>query len=232
MNRTRSPMSLHPRSSPDGNTRNVVTTDDEHEPVSTSISDVGHRRRVARKLTVIGDRLGNAAHDHFDVSGFKQGPATGFPEIPGEKLRNPELGNIERSWTPTPSDSYIKPGLRRHNSRGSFVSVSGLGISLPPSVSHAHSTSASVSMDYELNSTTVQHIERISFDGGQRPLPSPDLHRGRARVRSDTLQVPNPVHQSATVPLRSSALIDEVQVVQEAQRTPSIVISNEPVGHA
>ncbi|KAL3459722.1 hypothetical protein BJX64DRAFT_290891 [Aspergillus heterothallicus] len=47
--------------------------------------DIGSRRSVSRVLMRLGISLSNGAHDRLHDDQFKQGPALGFPEIPGRR---------------------------------------------------------------------------------------------------------------------------------------------------
>lgn len=91
------------------------------------------RNTVRKWLNSAADYLGNAAHDKFDVSDYKNEKARGFPEVPGEVLRNPALERI--------STQYSR--LREENSRAgstyapSIASTSGIeGSSTPPPPLH------------------------------------------------------------------------------------------------
>ena len=58
----------------------------------------GGRRRVARTLTDLSDRLVTATPNQFDDSAFRSGPAQKYPRVPAEELRNKKLKNIENRY--------------------------------------------------------------------------------------------------------------------------------------
>jgi hypothetical protein len=136
---------------------------DSH-PRSTTV-DAG-RRTMAKFFTKTGNYLGTAAHDKFDISHFKEGPAVGFPEIPGERGRNPNMSKVERDWSERVSRDPNRM-TRVGSSANSFISANGV----------------------EGNSTTAVR------DGSPRaaePFGSPRTESpgGRTRARRDTLEVP------------------------------------------
>lgn len=49
------------------------------------VPDLSGRRKIAKALNAISDRLGNA---NYDSSTFMSGRALDYPTIPGEELRN------------------------------------------------------------------------------------------------------------------------------------------------
>ncbi|KAK5125444.1 hypothetical protein LTR85_000553 [Meristemomyces frigidus] len=75
-------------------------------------------RPLARLLLSLSNYIGNPAHKRFDDSEFKRGEATGYPQIPGERGRNPSLVRIETQWTDRRgSDRSVTPAARSQRSR-------------------------------------------------------------------------------------------------------------------
>lgn len=115
----------------------TITANLDQEELNNTESGRGQptagRHTVRKWLNSAADYLGNAAHDKFDVSDYKNEKARGFPEVPGEVLRNPALERI--------STQYSR--LREENSRAgstyapSVASTSGIeGSSTPPPPKH------------------------------------------------------------------------------------------------
>ncbi|KAL2257702.1 hypothetical protein VTK26DRAFT_9282 [Humicola hyalothermophila] len=100
--------------------------------VETTSTHQGNRPEVARILSNIAHKLGTASPDRFDDYEFKHGPATAFPQIPGEGNRNPNLIQIEKQWgVPNPdADDALTPRGRRSRANSFNGSISGsVGIS-------------------------------------------------------------------------------------------------------
>jgi hypothetical protein len=138
-------------------------THDGH-PRSATV-DAG-RRTIAEFFTKTGNYLGTAAHDKFDISHFKEGPAIKFPEIPGERGRNPNLSKVERDWTERVSRDPIRSS-RVGSSANSFISTSAV-------------------------EGVVTNAARDGSPRAAEPLRSPRMESpgARTRVRRDTLEVP------------------------------------------
>lgn len=95
-------------------------------PVETSSTSPGNRPEVARILSNIAHKLGTASPDRFNDYEFKHGPATAFPQIPGEENRNPHLIQIEKQWGVNPEgDDALTPRGRRSRANSFNGSISG-----------------------------------------------------------------------------------------------------------
>ncbi|KAJ2904765.1 hypothetical protein MKZ38_007273 [Zalerion maritima] len=94
---------------------------------SSDVANAGNRPRVAQVLTRIGRLLGTAQPDWFDDSDFKHGRALDFPEIPGEKQRNPDLTAIQKTYNQPRDDDYddVAGGASRGGSRSRAASRLG-----------------------------------------------------------------------------------------------------------
>jgi hypothetical protein len=104
-------------------TSSVPQHEDHDEPTAG-------RPRVRQWLTSAANYLGNAAHQKFDVSDFSDQKAHGFPEVPGEPLRNPGFERVSMQYNQ----------LREQNSRAestyapSITSTSGIEGGFTPSM--------------------------------------------------------------------------------------------------
>ncbi|KAK3303649.1 uncharacterized protein B0T15DRAFT_486999 [Chaetomium strumarium] len=73
----------------------------------------------------IATALGTASPGRYDDRDFREGKATGFPEIPGEVTRNPNLNKIKEQWGQPSLDGDDAHTIRGRRSRAnSFNSVS------------------------------------------------------------------------------------------------------------
>lgn len=167
----------------------------------------GSRHRVAELLTAVGNKLGTATQDSFDISKFRDGQALDFPEIPGEKERNSNLARVreiynqrlEPDGTPavqasrSRASSFIGAGPSGHALDGLRSSAD---ISPRPDLSRSVSPAPSSSGAIRQRASTLPVAERSSYELHQVvTLPSgPNGSRGRQRARRDTLEVPAAVH--------------------------------------
>jgi hypothetical protein len=141
-------------------------------------NDAGNRRRVAKSLNKIGDYLGTAAHDKFDISPFRRGPAIDFPEVPGEEQRNAALPQIREVYnSPRDAEGNVTPSLRAARS-SSFTSFAPSGLGIESSFTAA--------------SSGAQESPGASFEID----PSHTMQHGPARRA--TLEVPAPTYRSST----------------------------------
>ena len=163
-------------------------------------ADSGNRRKVAKLLTTVADYVGTAGHGQFDISGFRRGEASAFPQIPVEEHRNPKLDQIKERYNMGDRDvdgnlTPVSSGrLSRANSfQGS--PISGLQMSSPLLRIPSH--------DEAQPGATLEGQTSVEFQG-----PSSQSSAGPAeskqRPRRDTLEVPPLVHLSSrTSPERS-----------------------------
>lgn len=185
----------------------LPTPDHDH----TDAADKGNRLKVARMLTNVGKKLGTANYNWYDDSQFKRGKAVDFPEVPGERQRNPDLQQIKEHYSQT-----VTPGLRRQRSRaGSFtgsersrLSIEG-GPSTPREPPSPQSPRESSTWPVQADASTESR---------------PQLYRP-----TNTLEVPSPAYHShiRANPPSSSSSIPVIQVVND-QASPTIVISPDP----
>jgi hypothetical protein len=85
-----------------------LTTPDE-------IGDAGNKRRVAQKLTTIGNYLDSPSRNSFDDTEFKHGKALDFPEIPGSEYRNLKLRQIRQQYHQHQGDDTNEDGKSQHS---------------------------------------------------------------------------------------------------------------------
>lgn len=89
------PLGIHPTLSNDWRLSRAVTQPDlERNNTNRTYHEdepTAGRPRVRQWFTTAANYLGNAAHQKLDVSDYKDQKAHGFPEVPGELLRNPDL---------------------------------------------------------------------------------------------------------------------------------------------
>ncbi|KAK2068124.1 hypothetical protein P8C59_002787 [Phyllachora maydis] len=84
---------------------------------NTTAPDAGNRRKVAKWILNVGEILGTAPPDWDADIDFQDGPARGFPQIPGENLRSRDLQRILAEWTPSPRPAR-GCGCRRREGAG------------------------------------------------------------------------------------------------------------------
>lgn len=162
--------------------------------------DLAGRRKVAMTFIKIGNYLDTAARDWLEESDFKRGKAADFPEIPGERYRNPDIMRIHEQYNqPRDDDGNVTPGPREH-SRSRSASFIGsdhggddnrsIASPRPSQSSFRSNTSAlrqtSSSIPMERVYSEPHHLTKISS--------SPVMSRP---ARSNTLEVPSPVHGHA-----------------------------------
>ena len=194
-----------------------------HQAKRSSTTDMGKRRKVTRTLTAIGNYLGNPAHDWYDDSEFKHGPALNYPEIPGEEHRNPELARKREQWNVTPL-------LREQRSRaGSFHSTaaSGLDVEGSPSTPRAASPFPSPTRADILRVSTLP-TEPSSFER-QNPASSPSTgsNGDMLQPRRATLEVPSPAHFNPTRNQSYASSISSIVITPSGQTVPTIVTSSD-----
>lgn len=149
-------------------------------------ADSGNRRKVAKLLTTVADYVGTAGHGQFDISGFRRGEASAFPEIPGEVHRNRKLDQIKERYNmgERDVDGNLTPVSSGRLSRmGSFQE--GLQMSPPLPRTPSHDTAQSDAPIEEQTSVDPQGPSSPSSAG---PAES------KQRPRRDTLEVPPLVH--------------------------------------
>ncbi|SMQ48058.1 unnamed protein product [Zymoseptoria tritici ST99CH_3D7] len=71
-------------------------TEEKHAPGGEGLG-----RRSARGAMEVGEWFGNVARKVFDDSEFRRGKAMGYPEVPGERERNPGLGDTISIYSPS-----------------------------------------------------------------------------------------------------------------------------------
>ncbi|KAM0719432.1 hypothetical protein Q7P37_005337 [Cladosporium fusiforme] len=74
----------------------------------------GTRRTVAGWLTTVAEYVGTPQKKSYDDDGFRRGRAMGFPAIPGEENRNPDLPRFTAQWTSR--DPSREPSVRSRTS--------------------------------------------------------------------------------------------------------------------
>ncbi|KAH8807502.1 hypothetical protein F5884DRAFT_674608 [Xylogone sp. PMI_703] len=87
-------------------------------------TDPGGRIKVAKMLMDLSSFFGNPRRDLFDDSKFKHGPASDFPEVPGERNRNGSLLDIKRNYNTNPDvEGNGSPSVRPRSSISSINSI-------------------------------------------------------------------------------------------------------------
>ncbi|KAF1831297.1 hypothetical protein BDW02DRAFT_582165 [Decorospora gaudefroyi] len=117
------PTITHPESNHDHEGKN---SQDHQEILPTA------GRHIVRKwLTAAANRLGDAAHERLDHDHDRSGGAMrGFPEIPGENLRNPNLEQVSRTY------SQRREERASSTCSASIMSTSGIEGNSPRPSSH------------------------------------------------------------------------------------------------
>ncbi|KAI1417309.1 hypothetical protein F5Y13DRAFT_152456 [Hypoxylon sp. FL1857] len=205
------PSAAHIRSS-SSNSRRGASSDIAPSTHRPPMTDIGGRRKVARVLWTIGNYFGTAARDRFDDSEFKHGKAIDFPEIPAEEQRNPDLPQIREVYNQHRDDEDLSSALSlRHTRSGSFngsiasrYSTEGSpivsrAISAPhPPSPTSRSPSPSPTVLGVRHASTLPVERRPSDFPNSASLSATESTRGRTRQRSDTLEVPGPIHHSSS----------------------------------
>ncbi|KAM0109325.1 hypothetical protein ACP6JB_004912 [Aspergillus fumigatus] len=194
----------------------------------SATEDQGSRRKIARTLFAVSNWMSNAAHDRYQNSDFKNGPALRFPEIPGEENRNGELNKIRKQYNRGQNtDEFSTSGSPERLSRvpsfrGSISSRGGLEGS--PPIGRSSSPAPSIG---GRSQASMSQADRSSFDV-QDSSSSGIAIGSHARPRGNTLEVPKPVYasggriRSSTVPNRTD---DELSI---GDSSPIIVVSPDP----
>ncbi|KAK4147367.1 uncharacterized protein C8A04DRAFT_34090 [Dichotomopilus funicola] len=105
--------------------------------MDSNASGRSQKRGGAReKLLKITASFGTPSRDRYNDSEFRSGKASGFPQIPGERIRNPGLREIEEIWGESPAEleddhSPINGRRSRANSFNSISRASSIGPRAP-----------------------------------------------------------------------------------------------------
>ncbi len=160
---------------------------------------------ATRALIRIATALGTASADRFDDQSFRQGKATGFPEVPGEGNRNSRLSQNRQLWGDDLDDCLTPRGGR---SRAN---------SFNGSIYRSHSASRAPSpQPRQRSQTTGPGIGTSSLVLGLPPTHSPE----------STSEPIFPARPSAElVPVRSATI--PVITLHEGPGSPAIVLSVE-----
>ncbi|KAI0837940.1 hypothetical protein F5Y06DRAFT_269416 [Hypoxylon sp. FL0890] len=231
------PGAAHVRSS-SSNSRRGNSTDIALPANRPLTNDIGGRRKVAKLLWTVGNYFGTAARDRFDDSEFKHGKAIDFPEIPAEEQRNPDLPQIREIYNQHREEENLSSALSLRQTRpgsfnGSIASRYSVEGSPPMSraISAPHTQSPTSRSPSPLpTSLGVRHASTLPV--GQRP---PDFQnpgspstvesaRGRTRKRSNTLEVPGPIHRSSSGSTQPGSPATPTTITN-SQDPPSILIS-------
>lgn len=188
-----------------------------------TMQDLGGRRRIARTLLRISDRLGSATPNQFDDSSFKRGPALDYPTLPGEEQRNDKLPDIMNRYNHArdaerDADGSVTPRMRSHSRAGSFNSMrSGLGIDLNGSPSPRAQSPRRPTLPTERTSGDLQNVLSHTTSGSNLETPR----------RRPTLEVPPTSHHSHSRTLSGSS-VTFADNINEGPRSPAIVVSPDP----
>ncbi|GFF28719.1 hypothetical protein IFM58399_02067 [Aspergillus lentulus] len=194
----------------------------------SATEDQGSRRKIAHTLFAVSNWMSNAAHDRYQNSDFKSGPALRFPEIPGEENRNGELNKIRKQYNRGQNtDEFGTSGSPERLSRvpsftGSISSRRGLDGS--PPIGRSSSPAPSIG---GRSQASMSQADRSSFDV-QDPSSSGNATGSHSRARGNTLEVPKPIYasggriRSSTAPNRA----DEESSMGDS--SPIIVVSPDP----
>ncbi|KAF3017074.1 hypothetical protein E8E14_006545 [Neopestalotiopsis sp. 37M] len=178
-------------------------------------TDAGNRRKFAGYLSKVSDYIGTPSRKRYDVSEFQQGPAMNYPEVPGETNRNEHLRKVRQRW-PTPS-------IREASRSGSPDSHIDFGNDTPESPQSPTSDQLPT-MPRATRASTLPTSGDRSLSFGE-PASSGE-HRGRSRLRRDTLEVPSPTRISH---IRNNLSMPSTPTIAlpASDRLPAIMISSE-----
>jgi hypothetical protein len=206
----------------------------DSQPKQSRKNDVGGRDGVAKALKTIGNYFGHAGDNLFDDSEFKQGDARGYPEIPGEEIRNRVLPQIRFQYNPPrDEDGQITPSIRSPRSRassfygGDITSVRGRDRSTTPNASFPISPTPSrpQSPSPSLVVTRRKHSNALPCERSlSRKENSPDPNNDRKTSRRHTLDVPSPVYPTTRNVSPTSQTIPIV-AMDFYHNSPAIVVS-------
>lgn len=227
------PASIHSRQSFLEETRQAtdknIPTSSHHSPPLTPIKrswtldQTGKRREVAKVLTTIGTYLGTAKEGTFDDSEFQQGESANYPELPGERQRNSNLGRITSQYNQVRnSEGELIP---RPASRASFAGST-------TSARHGDDGGSVMPEEHSPVSTSPRrpNITTLLENGGSFDLQDPTVSPGgitmRPRQRRDTLEVPTQLHHQRSN--SSPSFASSITTPQDGQISPSIIISSDP----
>jgi hypothetical protein len=201
-----------------------ATTEPDHDQRRRSSGTVGNgkngkttdagRSKVAKAFTEFSNFFGSASENQFDLSDFKKGRATNYPEVPGEQFRSAKLYETRtrynqfeevepeghgRSRTPSRAPS-VRSGMAGHGEGSGYANGNGNGHgstgasrtgSLPTTAETLPGFGAAIRKTradtYPVNAArpSLDHISSTQ----SAPAAGPSM-----RGRRDTLTVPRPVH--------------------------------------
>ncbi|KAL1959057.1 hypothetical protein VTO42DRAFT_3298 [Malbranchea cinnamomea] len=184
---------------------------------------------VAKALNELANYFSDAAHDRLDDSGFR---TEDYPEVPGERQRNPVLPKTNEEYRRGRSAHGAATPSRVGRSASGVFSTASSAESSFPSTSRAASphllqSSRSVSPSFRESRSATSPMECMPPDSAN-PAFGADLSRDRSRQRRDTLQVPGPIYHRRT---QSDALVSAARpnlTVVADQSSPGIVVSLDP----
>ncbi|KAH6886163.1 hypothetical protein B0T10DRAFT_490769 [Thelonectria olida] len=150
--------------------------------------DAGYRQRFATFLITAGEWLGTPRD--FDGSEFNHGVARNYPEVPGERGRNPVLRLIidsyaDRSRTNSAAGSIVPS--EAYDAEAKYVSRSQRSAS-PGSWSSEGQQNGDMERD--------RRLMELQFVQGDHSPPTGGQAGHRSQPRRRTLEVPSPVHLS------------------------------------
>lgn len=189
----------------------------------------GGRRRVARTLTSLSDRLVTPTQNQFDDSTFRRGPAIQYPRVPAEELRNKNLNDTETRYD-------VTTRLRKQHSRaGSFTGSTNSGVGIisvrdAPTTTPSRAPSRAPSPRRSLqggeaatSSASGEVLQKVAS-----PTTTPGSNDDMLQRRS-TLEVPSVDHQgrTRTFPTTTAPLTisDDNTTNQAGPSSPVIVVS-------
>ena len=190
---------------------------------SLTMQDLGGRRRIARTLLRISDRIGSAQENSFDDRSFKRGPALEYPTLPGEEQRNDKLNDIMNRYNHArdaerDADGVAGTRARSHSRAPSFNGSmrSGLGIDLGESSSPRAPSPRRPTLPAERSS-------------GDLETTLSQTTSGATVQRRATLEVPLTTHQSQSHSRTfSGSSVTFDPSANEGPRSPVIVVSPDP----
>ncbi|KAL2820170.1 hypothetical protein BDW59DRAFT_118582 [Aspergillus cavernicola] len=197
-------------------------------PTRHPTTDVGSRRKINARLMRFGNYLSIAAHDRLHDSGFKQGRALDFPELPGEELRSGTIHRIREVYN-HPRDSNGNITLSR---AGSTVGVdsqrdadgsSTASQTISPRSSRQSTRSRSPSPCSALVSRRPDD-DRTALEMQNIPISSPVDPPIRQTRRRQTLEVP-PHHGPIRRSLSISSVSSSSFTIPGSQASPVIIVS-------
>jgi hypothetical protein len=139
----------------------------------------GTRRNVAGWLNTVAEYVGTPQKKSYDDAGFRRGRAMGFPQIPGEGNRNPDLHQINVQWASR--DPSREPSIRSATSGAARERSNTTDTLQLPSPTHHRPSRESSNLPTRSEMTQITSSAREQSPPAIVVTPDPDQsdHQGK-----------------------------------------------------